>query len=283
MHRRRWARTAAAPLAAKRPSLITYEMPVVQPAAPGNPPPQPRYQVRPSRTADDVLIAPGTVEITLPAKDDIATWSELDSLEAGRGEFPPAIEDSKLADRVLTWVRVAPSSAASARFLWAGINVAGVQQRIAVSNELLGEGDGTPDQVFKLSRTGVVPDSVRIDVLQSGPPQPWREIDDLMAAGPEVRALDAQRAPGQVWRDPRPADVFVVDAEAGTVRFGDGLRGRRPPNGARLVAHYDTCDGARGNVAPGAISSGPGLPPGIKPHNPLPTWGGADAESVAHG
>ena len=111
----------------------------------------------------------------------------------------------------------------------------------------------------------------------------WAEIDDLMAADPEVRAQDAQRAPGQARQDARPTDVFVVDAEVGTVRFGNGLRGRRPPFGARVVAHYDTCDGARRNVAPGAIKSGPGLPAGIKPDNPLPTWGGADAESVLSG
>ena len=133
-------------------------------------------------------------------------------------------------------MRVAPSSAARARFLWAGINVSAVQQSIAVRNELLGDGDGRPDQVFKLSRGRVVRESVRVDVIQAGTVQGWTEIDDLMAAGPEVRAQDSERAPGQVWPDERPADVFVVDAEAGTVRFGDGLRGRRPPAGARLVA-----------------------------------------------
>jgi hypothetical protein len=263
-------------------TLITYEMPVVQAGAPGETP-LPGYQLRPSRSADDVLSTPGTVEITLPAKEQIASWNELDPLEAGVGDFPPAIEDSGLADRVLSWVRVTPSSAAAARFLWAGINVVGVQQRIAVSNELLGEGDGKPDQLFKLARAGVVPGSVRIDVVHSGTSTRWTGIDDLMAAGSEVRAQAAQRAPGQVWQDARPTDVFVVDAEAASVRFGDGLRGRRPPAGARLVAHYDTCDGARGNVAPNAIKSGPALPAGIKPDNPLPTWGGADAESVLTG
>lgn len=145
-------------------TLITYEMPVVQATAP----PQAVYQLRPSRSADDVLAAPGSVEITLPAKDQIATWSEFDPLEAGVDNFPPAIEDSALANRVLTWIRVSPSSAAAARFLWAGINVVGVQQRIAVTNELLHEADGKPDQVFKLARAGVVPGSVLIDVVQAG-------------------------------------------------------------------------------------------------------------------
>jgi predicted phage baseplate assembly protein len=120
-------------------------------------------------------------------------------------------------------------------------------------------------------------------VVHGGRTQAWQPIDDLMAAGPEVRVADPRRAPGQVWNDPRPSEVFVVDPEAGTLRFGDGLRGRRPPEGARLVAHYDTCDGARGNVPAHAISSGPALPPGIRPDNPLPTWGGADKEPVESG
>jgi hypothetical protein len=259
-------------------SSIRYEMPLVGP--PGS---APAYQPRSARSADDVLAGPGVVEIALPAQEQIATWQDLDPLEAGVDNLPPAIDNSADSARVLTWLRIVPAASARARFLWAGVNAVAVTQRVAVVNELLGEGDGRPDQAFRLARTGVVAGSVRVDVLLGGQVQRWSPIDDLMAAGPEVRAFDPQRAPGQEWRDPRPTDVFVVDTEAGTLRFGDGLRGRRPPAGARLVAHYDICDGARGNVAAGAIGSGPALPPGIKPDNPLPTWGGADAEPAASG
>jgi hypothetical protein len=263
-------------------SLVRYEMPALDAAAPAATVPRATYQLRPARSADDVLAGPGVVEIALPARAQLATWADLDPLEAGVDDFPPAIEDSADAGRVLTWVRVVPSSAARARFLWAGVNAVGIEQRVAVTNEVLGEGDGRPDQAFKLARAGVVPGSVRLDVIEGGQVRRWQPIDDLMAGGPEVRAA-VPRAPGQVWEDPRPSEVFLVDAEAGVIRFGDGLRGRRPPRGARLVAHYDTCDGARGNVAAGAITSGPSLPPGLKPDNPLPTWGGADAESAASG
>jgi len=264
--------------------LVRYELPAVDAttiAADGRR--SAAYRTRDARTSDDVLAGPGVVEIALPAAALIDTWRDLDPLEAGVGDFPPAIEDSALAGRIVTWLRVVPSGSARARFLWAGVNAVRIEQRIAVVNELLGEGDGRPDQLFKLARAGVVAGSVRLDVVQGGQSQRWQAIDDLMAAGPEVRAVDSRRAPGQVWQDPRPSEVFVVDAEAGTLRFGDGLRGRRPPLGARLVAHYDTCDGARGNVPAHAIASGPALPPGVKPDNPLPTWGGADAESAATG
>lgn len=241
------------------------------------------WRARDARSNDDVLTGPAVVEVALPAAGQIDTWRDLDPLESGVGDFPPAIEDSALAGRVLTWLRVVPSASARARFLWADVNAVAVEQGVVVTNEVLGDGDGRADQVFRLSRPGVVPGSVRLDVLQSGQSESWQPADDLMAAGPELRDRDAQRPPGQAWRDPRRSDVFVVDAEAGLVRFGDGLRGRRPAVGARLVAHYLSCDGARGNVPAHAITSGPALPPGVKPDNPLPTWGGADAEPIASG
>ncbi|HEY9109206.1 MAG TPA: baseplate J/gp47 family protein [Roseateles sp.] len=263
--------------AADAAGLIRYEMPVVTST-------EAAYQARPARSGDDVLAGPGVVEITLPAAAaQIGSWDQLDPLEAGVGARPPALENSADAARVISWLRVVPSAAARARFLWAGVNAVAINQRIAVQNELIGEGTGRTDQSYRLARAGVVAGSVTVSVIADGQLQDWQAIDDLMAAGAEVRALDPQRAPGQVWEDQRESRVFSVDAEAGVVRFGDGLHGARPPLGARLVARYEVCDGARGNVAAGAINAGPALPPGLKPDNPQPTWGGADAEGVDSG
>lgn len=265
-------------------ALIAYALPNVQPAAAGSAP-SAQYKALAARSAADVLAGPGVVELVLPPAEGLSTWTGLDPLEAGVGDFPPALEDSKLAERVVTWLRIQPSASAAARFVWAGVNVAPVEQRVAVRNEVVAEGDGQPDQVVTLARRGVVDGSLTLYVVSPGEaePVPWTAVDDLMAAGPEVRVAAAQRAPGQVWNDPRPTEVYLLDAEAGTVRFGDGLRGRRPPQGARIVVHYDVCDGRAGNVAAGAINSGPGLPPGVRPYNPLPTWGGADAEDLSSG
>jgi predicted phage baseplate assembly protein len=77
--------------------------------------------------------------------------------------------------------------------------------------------------------------------------------------------------------------VFTLDAEAGTLAFGDGLHGRRPPRGARIRAAYDYSAGAAGNVGKGAINAGTALPAGFTVANPVPTWGGTDAEDVAQG
>jgi predicted phage baseplate assembly protein len=78
----------------------------------------------------------------------------------------------------------------------------------------------------------------------------------------------------------RDQNVFAVDTATGIVSFGDGARGRRPPAGAALRADYDFGAGAAGNVAAGSIATAPALPAGIKVSNPVPTWGGAEAESI---
>ncbi len=89
--------------------------------------------------------------------------------------------------------------------------------------------------------------------------------------------------PGTPPPAPRPSKVFAVDPEAGVIRFGDGARGTRPPLGATLRADYDVSVGRQGNVGPSAINAGPTLPAGFSIANPVPTWGGADAESVTDG
>jgi hypothetical protein len=41
---------------------------------------------------------------------------------------------------------------------------------------------------------------------------------------------------------------FVLDRESGTIKFGDGRHGRRPPAGSRIEATYRTGSGAEGNL-----------------------------------
>jgi predicted phage baseplate assembly protein len=125
---------------------------------------------------------------------------------------------------------------------------------------------------------------VRITVTPpAGQAGVWEEIDDLTAAGPEVPVEDLRLPPGIRTNPKRPAQVFALDAEAGVVRFGDGFRGMRPPDGATIRAEYDYSEGREGNVAEGFIKTAPALPAGIKVTNPVRTWCGADAETVPEG
>jgi hypothetical protein len=244
---------------------------------------QARYRSLDASAQVNVLLEPGVVQVALP--DDpgaLVLWSNLDPLESGSGDFPPSLEDTTLDARLVTWLRVKAPSGADAGVLSASINAATVSQRTHVAGEALGQGSGEPDQAVRLAQTPVVPGTVSIEVTpSSGAPERWEAVDDLLVAGPEAPVRDPRQPPGTPPPPQRPANVFVVDPASGEVRFGDGARGRRPPAGSVLRADYDHATGAAGNVGAGSIATAPALPAGIKVSNPVQTWGGADAESVA--
>lgn len=235
------------------------------------------------RTTVNVLEQPGILQVTLPAASELYLWENLDPLEAGVGDFPPALEDPRLADRVVTWIRLRAGAGAQARLLWAGIDAVTISQRAEVVNEVLPSGTGEPDQVVRLARTPVIPGSVTLRVTTREGTEAWEQVDDLIAAGPEVPVPDLRRPPGARRLAPRPAKVFTVDAESGEIRFGDGLRGARPLAGAQIRADYAYGAGRAGNVGAGEVKSSPSLPDGFVVANPVRTWGGAEGETVDEG
>ncbi|HEY8561389.1 MAG TPA: hypothetical protein VIL74_13515 [Pyrinomonadaceae bacterium] len=268
-------------------SWLSYEIPKLPP---GNRLPndgelrKPEYKALAANPTTDILTAPGIVEIALPPKEGLEFWENLEPLELGADDFPPTLEDTKLAARLITWLRVGGSATAiKSRLMWIGINAATVSQRARAANEILGEGSGEIDQVFKISRSPVVPGSVRLFVSSGDATEEWSEIDDLLAAGSEVAKPDLREPPGGRKTKTKPAKVFTVDHEAGAIRFGDGVHGQRPPRAARLSVSYDYGAGLAGNVGVGAIDAGAALPAGLKVSNPVRTWGGADSENVLDG
>jgi len=219
-----------------------------------------------------------------PTPAELSLWTNLDPLEAGTLDFPPALEDSDQSQRVVTWLRIVAPGPADAGLLWVGINAAPVVQRAQVAGELLPAGTGEPDQSATLSQRPVLAGSVSLEVTPpTGTAGTWEEIDDLGTAGPEVPVPDPRQPPGTPAPPPAPTDVFALDPEAGVLTFGDGYHGRRPPLGAVLRASYDVGAGSAGNVGPGAIATGPALPAGVTVTNPVATWGGADSESAHDG
>jgi hypothetical protein len=259
--------------------LLTFQLPSANdlPAPPAERLPQ--YRTLVARGDRDVLLHPGVVELTLPVEAELHTWEdELDPLESGVGDFPPSLDDTKLAARVVTWLRIKAVGAA-ASVLWAGINAVTVSQRAHVGDEALPNGNGEPDQVVTLAHTPVIPETVGLTVAG----EPWTRIDDLLAAGPEVPAPDPGQTPGTTSPPPAESRVFAVDAATGAIRLGDGTRGARPHAGASIHASYDYGAGGAGNVAAGALSAAPALPAGMKVTNPVRTWGGAEGESTREG
>ena len=258
-------------------SIFSFERPAVEGGLPRDPDdrPAPAYLPLPARADADPLLQPCTVELTLPAAASLVTWTDLDPLEAGVGNLPPAIDDAAIAGRLLTWIAVRAGAAADLTLRWTGINAVPARQYAIVNGEPLDVGDGSPDQQRRLGQAPVLPGSVLITGISGSMARDWREIDDLLAAGPEIPLPDAPTA------RQGPTDVFTLDAEAAVISFGDGLTGRRPATGEALYASYGWSHGAAGNVGAGALKAGPLLLAGITGTNPLPMTGGTDAESLA--
>lgn len=245
------------------------------------------YRTLQARPKANVLVEPGVVELLLPGEAELTTWDpdQMEPLESGVGDFPPSLEDEAVAARLITWIRVrpgdAPATAAGqiqARLSYVGMNVARVTQRARVFAEFLGQGTGEPDQTFTLAHTPLIESSLQLAV--NG--EVWTQVDDLTAAPPEVPRRSPRLAPGVVEAAylPQEARVYTVERESGLIRFGNGLRGARPPLGAIVQASYDYGGGLQGMVGIGAVTKGTGLPAGLKLSNPVPTWGGDEAETV---
>ena len=247
-----------------------------------------QYTTLPDTPSNDLLATPGVVELQLPKKEELILWPNIEPTEEGTGDFPPAIEDTETAARLITWLRIRLQESdvvdekvrqLRGRISWVGVNTVRVTQRVRVFAENLGTGTGEPDQSKTVINTPVIPGSVVLTVNGKA----WQEVDDLLAVPPEVPVSAPQTVPGAIPSPPSidKAEVFKVDYESGTIQCGDGLHGKRWPRNAILRAVYDYGGGAQGNVGIGAITKGADLPSGIKVHNPIPTWGGDKAETPA--
>jgi hypothetical protein len=254
----------------------------------------------------DVLSEVGIVQVELPDKNGLQTWTFTEPMQEGTGDYPPRLEDLEVSKRLVTWLRLrlpqpdslAPSETTgtsagagsssqpvvltqggqagtlNARLSWIGINAARVTQAIPIVKELLGTAQGVPgqnvaetDQTVTLVNTPVIPTSVQLEVEDINFAwRLWQQSDDLLAANEND-------------------EVFTLDPESGQIRFGDGIHGARPQPGRRIRASYEYGGGTQGNVSIGAIKTSPNerLQGGYKIENPIPTWGGDVGETVAQG
>ncbi|WP_406251037.1 putative baseplate assembly protein [Streptomyces cyaneofuscatus] len=150
-----------------------------------------------------------------------------------------------------------------------------------VTDEVLGQAEGVPGQVFRLARPPVVPGEFMVEVTDPADAETasdgsditrWSRVDDFAHSGPEDRHI-------------------TLDPNAGRVEFGPAVRerdgsvrhyGRVPVKGATVrVRSYRTGGGLRGNVARSTLrvlrSS---IPYVARVENRRPALGGVDGESV---
>jgi hypothetical protein len=209
------------------------------------------------------LTRQGVVRLRLPRRLDDAGVFALDDPDlAGTGELPPALDDDAEAT-VLFWLRAYRLHGGGfCRVQWIGANAAECEQTRAARAEFLGTGTAQPGQQARLIHTPVVAGSLELEVEGPDGWAAWSEVDGFHASGPEDRC-------------------YVLDREAGRVRFGNGLQGAAPQIGRRIRAvTYRWGGGAAGNVAAEAIAKLPGVGK-VEVTNPLAAWGGADGETVA--
>jgi predicted phage baseplate assembly protein len=221
------------------------------------------------------LTRAGVIQMLLPGADDFGAPSNdvLNALHAGVGDRPPRLDDPALAARLVTWLRLRPDPAAllqHLRLAWAGINAVTIEQRQTLGRRTIGQGNGASDLMLSLGATSVEAATLQIQVEEEEGLRMWRQVPDTAIAG-------------------RDEPVFSLDPEAGTVRFGDGVRGRVPQAGRLVqVASMRAGGGTAGNVPPGSVtqlaSVGPGAapPPSAKLNivQPLSMAGGIDAETL---
>jgi hypothetical protein len=210
----------------------------------------------------------GVVRLRLPhAVTELGNFDVADTALLGTGALPPVLDDPTQQAAVLFWLRGWRRAGQEklGRALWLGLNAAEVLQQEREPPELLGIGDGQAGQRLRLLHGNVVADSLVIEVEES--PGTW-------AGYTAVDSFDASR------EDDRH---YVVDLEAGEVRFGNGVQGHAPQIGERVRATaYSTGGGVAGNVAAKSLSTLEGVgADGLKAANPLAARGGADAETVA--
>jgi predicted phage baseplate assembly protein len=223
---------------------------------------------------------PGVVRLALP--DESLIWAPSNDVgenpAAGVGDTPPRIDDTARAARLIAWLRLRPRPGeAVERFAlsWIGINAVEIDQRVTLAGRVLGVSTGAADQVFQLPLGSVDPATLEIQVEEPGQAyQDWRRVDDLAAISADPLVA-------------REARVFELDPEAGTLRFGDGVRGRVPEHQMRVRLKRGRFGGGRGGNLPGGsvteiaawrIDARPA--PTLKVSQPLPTEGGADAETL---
>ena len=207
----------------------------------------------------------GVIRLILPDIDDIGLPEndpDIDVL-AGVGDRPPRVDDPYVAARLVGWVRLkARETAETLSLSWLGINSVEIEQRRSLSNVVIGKTASGSGQEMPLPAQSVDASSLVIDVQrEDGLYTTWSQTDDFTAHGPNDT-------------------VYKLDAEAGTIKFGNGVWGKVPAAGAKVKASIlRHGGGVAGNLPANSLSAI--SHPRLKALQPISTKGGAEAETLS--
>lgn len=142
------------------------------------------------------------------------------------------------------------------------INTMWASQTTTLTDEILGSSTGNPNQSFRAIRTPVLAGQT-LEVIEDSETMQWQEVPDFYGSSASDRH-------------------YTLDRLTGTIRFGDGQRGRVPPTGSNnLRLHYRTGGGTQGKQAAETITQLKTTIPSIdRVTNLEPAGGGAEAEEI---
>jgi len=204
----------------------------------------------------------GVVRLRLPREATLLRVPPaIDPQWTGMGDAPPEPPADIQPTQVVCWLRLRCPAEPSLALGHIAVNAVRVVGQGVVRDEMIGVGTGQPDQAMALSQRDVDASSLRLEVQSATGFEAWRVVEQFAGEAPD-------------------APVFTLDAASGEVRFGDGIRGRRPPANARVrAAFYRHGGGSAGNLPAGRIGPLPGGRVALR--HEWPTRGGVDAETVA--
>ena len=219
-----------------------------------------------TRRGVERFVLPGRVEDFGVPEGDVRK-----DANAGVGDRPPRLDDPDKLARLVAWLRLRPSRVLQSMTLsHVGLNAVEIDQRRTITNRIVGQSDGSADQIVQLPERSVEAGSFTLQVEETGRGYvAWQRVDDLAVTG-------------------RDDAVYRLDREAGTVQFGNGVNGRVPEAGRRIrVGQMRTGGGRAGNLAPHTLESiealdldGRAVQRKLKVVQALATDGGADPETL---
>lgn len=185
--------------------------------------------------------------------------------------------DFKMEGPLISELTIDPAPAADPKFTLLAFTAptALLNGTLMIAAMACGQGSGDPSQVVTLPKHPVVEGTVRLFSRENPAWRAWDRRDDFGAS----RRSDAH---------------FQLDTTTGEFTFGDGEHGRTAPDGAVLFVTCDLTAAEQGQLGSGqitrmadsphnrAILSDSAVLTDIAVTNPLPTEGGAAAETLAH-
>lgn len=164
-----------------------------------------------------LTIQPGIGPVTIPAGTQVSTVPS-------EGATPIIFETAS----AITILDVTP---------WQGTVIA--TQGQTITNEAVGQSDGSLDQVFTLYSTPVIDGSQIIYVNEGAGAAAWLFYENLVDAGPGDNAYT----------------TFTDENGVLNIQFGDNVNGRVPANAATITATYRVGGGLIGNVGASTIKN----------------------------